>query len=244
MATFGGQHEVNKRIIHYLTHSFLHHHCTSTSLPPPITLSPSPSSSPCPFGTVTMSSPSTNTALASSGRVDSGKRNLHISSSSWSSESSTEPPSLTTIFVTPGWISIVCALTSPIPSVSATKRKQSGSSSTTTSASERNGSSRTQLNTCGSRRSFLLPAIPNSACASDMGFPPSTPNWIEMLRFRGTGWTFMMLFLLLWNAAEDCNTKINTAMMTMKIRDTFCIIKERLFASSFPLPPFFFGRRR
>ncbi|WVY97465.1 hypothetical protein V8G54_029616 [Vigna mungo] len=133
-----------------------------------------------------MSSPSTKTALASSGRVDSGNRNLHISSSSWSSESSTEPPSLTTIFVTPGWISTVCALTSTIPSVSATKRKQSGSSSTTTSASERNGSSRTQLNTCGSLRSFL-PAIPNSACASDMGFPPSTPNWIEMLRFRGTG---------------------------------------------------------
>ena len=114
MATFGGQHEVNKRIIHYLTHSFLHH-CTSTSLPPPIPLSPSSSSSPCPFCTITMSSSSMNILLANSGRVDSGKRNLHISSSSWSSESSTEPPSLTMIFIMPGWISIVCALTSPIP---------------------------------------------------------------------------------------------------------------------------------
>nr|ABN08508.1 hypothetical protein MtrDRAFT_AC157473g26v2 [Medicago truncatula] len=52
--------------------------------------------------------------------------------------------SLTTIFVTPGWF----VLTSPIPSVSVTKRKYSGTFSPATSASDSTASSNTQLKNC------------------------------------------------------------------------------------------------
>ncbi|KAH1161308.1 hypothetical protein GYH30_000272 [Glycine max] len=50
-------------------------------------------------------------------------------------------------------------------------RKKLGASSTATSASKRKGSSRTQLNTCGSRWSFFL-AIPNNALSLQHRVPP------------------------------------------------------------------------
>lgn len=112
-------------------------------LHPPTVLSPSPS-----LGRVTMSWSVVNTAVASSGCVYSGSRNLNVSRSR-SEENWRDPVTVTTTLVMPGQIWSIWASTGPRVWASATNRKHFGVSSTNTSASEGNGSSSTQLNAWG-----------------------------------------------------------------------------------------------